>query len=52
MNALSHYAEYGEDYDALYETAINSLTAKDIQTMLQAILAQGNFIEVTLAPAE
>ena len=52
MNALSHYAEYGEDYDALYEAAINSLTAKDIQTVLQEILAQGNFIEVTLAPAE
>ena len=52
MNALSHHAEYGEDYDALYEAAINSLTAKDIQTVLQAILAQGNFIEVTLAPAE
>ena len=52
MNALSHYAEYGEDYDALYEAAINSLTAKDIQTVLQAILAQGNFIEVTLTPAE
>ena len=52
MNALSHYAEYGEDYDALYEAAINSLTAKDIQTVLQAILAQGNFIKVTLTPAE
>ena len=52
MNALSHYAEYGEDYDTLYEAAINSLTAKDIQTVLQAILAQGNFIEMTLTPAE
>ncbi len=52
MNALKHYAEYGEDYDALYEAAINSLTAKDIQTILQAILAEGNFIEVTLAPQE
>ena len=52
MNALSHYAEYGEDYDALYEAAINSLTAQDIQSVLQAILAQGNFIEVTLAPQE
>ena len=52
MKALQHYAEYGEDYDALYEAAINSLTAKDIQSILQAILAQGNFIEVTLAPAE
>ena len=52
MKALQHYAEYGEDYDALYEAAINSLTAKDIQTILQAILAEGNFIEVTLAPQE
>jgi predicted Zn-dependent peptidase len=52
MNALSHYSEYGEDYDALYEAAINSLTAQDIQSVLQAILAQGNFIEVTLAPQE
>ncbi len=52
MKALQHFAEYGEDYDALYEAAINSLTAKDIQTILQAILAEGNFIEVTLAPQE
>ena len=52
MNALKHYAEYGEDYDKLYEEAINSLTADDIKNILQAILAEGNFIEVTLAPQE
>ena len=52
INALKHYLEYGENYDALYEEAVNSLTANDIKTVLQAILAQGNFIEVTLAPAE
>ena len=52
MNALSHYAEYGEDYDKLYEEAINSLTKDDIKSILQAILAQGNFIEVTLTPQE
>jgi zinc protease len=52
MNALKHYALYGENYDKLYEEAINSLTANDIKTLLQAILAEGNFIEVTLAPQE
>ena len=52
MNALNHYLEYGEDYDVLYEQAINSLTAADIKALLQAILAEGNFIEVTLTPAE
>ena len=50
MNALNHYYEYGEDYDKLYEEAINSLTAEDIKNVLQAILAEGNFIEVTLTP--
>ena len=52
MNALKHSAEYGEDYDKLYEEAINSLTKDDIKSTLQAILAQGNFIEVMLAPQE
>jgi predicted Zn-dependent peptidase len=52
MNALKHYAEYDEDYDVLYEEAINSLTKDDIKSILQAILAQGNFIEVMLAPQE
>ena len=52
MNALKHYAEYGEDYDVLYEEAINTLTKDDIKSILQAILAQGNFIEVMLAPQE
>ena len=52
IKAINHYLEYGENYDVLYEEAINSLTANDIKTLLQAILAQGNFIEVTLAPQE
>ena len=52
MKALQHYAEYGEDYDALYEAALNSITKDDIKNILQAILAQNNFIEVTLAPQE
>ena len=52
IKAINHYLEYGENYDALYEEAVNSLTADDIKTLLQAILAEGNFIEVTLVPAE
>ena len=52
IKAINHYLEYGENYDVLYEEAINSLTANDIKTLLQAILAEGNFIEVTLAPQE
>ena len=52
MKALQHYPEYGENYDALYEEAINSLTKDDIKNILQAILAEGNFIEVKLAPQE
>ena len=52
IKAINHYLEYGENYDALYEEAIKSLTANDIKVLLQAILAEGNFIEVTLAPAE
>ena len=52
MNALQHFAEYGEDYDTLYEAAINSLTKEDIKNILQAILAEGNFIKVSLTPQE
>lgn len=52
FGALDHYYEYGVDYDKEYEAAINSLTPEDIKNILQAILAQGNFIEVTLAPQE
>lgn len=52
LGALDHYYEYGVDYDKEYEAAINSLTPEDIKNILQAILAQGNFIEVTLAPQE
>ena len=52
LSALNHYYEYGVDYDKEYEAAINSLTPEDIKNILQEILAQGNFIEVTLAPQE
>ena len=52
LSALQHYSEYGVDYDKEYEAAINSVTPEDVKNILQAVLAQKNFIEVTLAPQE
>ena len=52
LSALNHYYEYGVDYDKEYEAAINSVTPEDVKNILQAVLAQKNFIEVTLAPQE
>ena len=52
LGALNHYYEYGVDYDKEYEAAINSVTPEDIKNILQAILAENNFIEVTLTPQE
>ncbi|MBE6241648.1 MAG: insulinase family protein [Bacteroidales bacterium] len=44
--------EHGIDYDAEFEAALESVTAEDIKTLMQAVLAQGNFIEIVLAPQE
>ena len=52
MNALNENLRYGIDPDAEYEAALESVTAEDIKAVLQAVLAQENFIQVMLAPAE
>ena len=52
MNTLSTNNQYGIDYDAEYEAALNSVTAEDVKTLLQKVLAEGNFVQVMLAPAE
>ena len=52
LSALNHYYEYGVDYDKEYEAAINSVTPEDVKNILSAILAENNFIEVTLTPQE
>ena len=52
LGALNHYYEYGVDYDKEYEAAINSVTPEDVKNILQAVLAENNFIEVTLTPQE
>ena len=50
MSNLSHYYDYGTDYDAEYEAAINTVTPEDVKAVLQAILAQNNLIEITSSP--
>ena len=52
QNALDLNLEFGIDYDAEYEEALNSVTAEDIKALLQAVLAQDNFIQIMLAPQE
>ncbi len=52
MNNLSQYYDYGIDYDKEYEEAVNSVTPADVKAVLQAVLAQNNFIEITSAPKE
>ena len=50
MGNLNHYYNFGSDYDAEYEAAINSVTPEDVKSVLQAILAQNNLIEITSSP--
>ena len=52
LSALKLNLEHGVDYDAEYEAVLNSVTAEDIKNLLQAVLAQDNFLQIVLAPAE
>ena len=52
LSALKLNLEHGVDYDAEYEATLNSVTAEDIKNLLQAVLAQDNFLQIVLAPAE
>lgn len=52
LNVLDENETYGIDYDAEYEAAINSVTAEDVKALLQKVLAEENFIQVLLSPAE
>ena len=51
-NALELNLEHGIDYDAEYEAALESVTAEDVKALMQAVLAQDNFIQIVLAPQE
>lgn len=52
QSALKYNAKRGGDYDAEYEAAINNISAEGIKAALQEILAQNNFQEVVMTPAE
>ena len=52
LSAVEDYLDHGIDYDAEYEAALNSVTAEDVKALLQAVLAQENFIQIMLAPME
>jgi zinc protease len=51
-SGIEIYNTYGVDRDAEYEKAINNLSKEDITSLMQEILAQGNFIEVVMKPAK
>jgi zinc protease len=50
MGAIDNWYDFGINSDAEYEAAVNSITAEDIKTVLQAVLAQNNMIQVVSAP--
>ena len=52
QSAIALNLEFGIDYNREYEEALKSVTAEDIKTLLQAVLAQNNFIQIVLAPQE
>ena len=51
QSALESYLRYGRDINADNEAAINGLTKEKMQAALQEVLAQDNFIEVVMKPA-
>jgi len=50
-NGIELHEMYGEDRDAAYEAAVNGLTKEQIQNTLKEILAQDNFVELVMKPA-
>ena len=44
--------EFGDNYDAEYEKAADTITSGDVVEMLKQLVLQKNFIQVTLAPAK
>ena len=52
MSVLGENIQYGIDSDSEYEAALNSVTVEDVKALLQKVLAEENFIQVMLAPAE
>ena len=52
MSNLQQYADYGIDYDAAYDAAVNAVTSEAVVALMQTVLGQGNFIQISLSPAK
>ena len=52
MNWLNSYYFDGEDTYTGYDELVKNITAEDIRLLAKYILDQGNFIEVSMTPAE
>ena len=52
MNWLYNFYFENEDSHSGYEELVKSITAEDIRLLAKYILDQGNFIEVSMTPAE
>lgn len=52
MNWLYSYYFDNEDSYSNFETIVNGVTKEDIRKMVEYILSAGNFIEVSMVPAE
>ena len=52
QSCIEDNLDFGIDYDAEYEAVLNSVTAEDVKALLQAVLAQNNFMQIILAPEE
>jgi zinc protease len=50
LNALQSNRLYGIDHDAEYEAALSTVTVEDMKSVLQQVLASGNFMEIVLMP--
>ena len=49
-SCLKKNVQYGEDYDAEYEAAVNAITSDAIVAVVKQLVEQGNFIQLTLSP--
>ena len=52
LSNLQKYAKDGIDYDAEYEAAVDAVTSEAVVELMKTILGQGNFIQVSLSPAQ
>ena len=51
LNGIELYLTYGDDRNALYEAAINSLDKDIIKETINEVLSGDNFIDFVMKPA-